>query len=179
MFAKKQILIFIVLLGGSAVLVSYAYGLKLNMGGTIPLWGGVPAWLLPYYQLNMLLAAAGFFAYTYFIIIHLDPAEARIAIRFHFSLFNILYVLILVPSALWLPLTVAMLKQPGTTLWVGICLVLDLVALASIGMLWALLSLNQRNPTWAYLAAVIGSIFFSVQTAILDAIVWTAFFPLP
>jgi hypothetical protein len=41
----------------------------------------------------------------------------------------------------------------------------------------ALLTLRPRQPVWAYGLAVIGCMAFCVQTALLDAWVWPAFFP--
>jgi hypothetical protein len=144
------------------------------VGGT--LWGGVPSSLLPLYGVSMLLATAGYFAFTYFLVFRLDPEEARIANQFSYGLFNGLYVLILVPSALWLPLTWLMLEQPGTALWIAIRLVLAIVGLAALGMLGALCTLRPRQPAWTYWLAVAGTIPFCVQTAVLDAIVWPAYF---
>jgi hypothetical protein len=124
----------------------------------------------------MLLAAAGYFAFTYFLVFQVDPAEARIGGRVGYGLFNALYVLILVPSALWLPLTWLMLEQPGPELWIAIRLALAVVGLAGLGMLGALLTLRPRHPAWAYWLAVAGTIPFCIQTAVLDAVVWPAYF---
>ena len=49
------------LVGGSAVLASYAWGFA-ERGETVgELWGGIPESLRPFYTLNMLLAAGGYF----------------------------------------------------------------------------------------------------------------------
>jgi hypothetical protein len=40
-----------------------------------------------------------------------------------------------------------------------------------------LLLLNRRQPTWAYSMALLGSVAFAIQTALLDAVVWPAYFP--
>jgi hypothetical protein len=86
-------------------------------------------------------------------------------------------VMILAPSALWLPLTSAMVQQPSSLLWLGIRLVLAVVGLASVALLLALLSLRPRQPVRAYWLAVAGSLAFCIQTAVLDLLVWTALFP--
>lgn len=52
------------------------------------LWGGVPQPLLPGYTASMALVAAGFFAYTYFLLGHIDPDKAQIAGRPRYSLFH-------------------------------------------------------------------------------------------
>ena len=85
--------------------------------------------------------------------------------------------MILAPSALWLPLTSAMVQQPSSILWLGIRLVLGAVGVGSVALLLALLSLQPRQPARAYWLAVAGSVAFCFQTAVLDLFVWTAFFP--
>jgi hypothetical protein len=177
MHPQKRTLTLLVLLGGAAVLSSYAYVIGLDPATQRGLWGGVPAGLLPAYVTSMALAASGYFAYTYYLLFRVDPDRAQIAGRLGYRLFYGLYVLILAPSALWLPLTVAMVRQPGDILWLGIRVVLGLVGLGSVGLLLALLSLRPRWPAIAYWLAVAGSVAFCIQTAVLDLFVWTALFP--
>jgi hypothetical protein len=85
--------------------------------------------------------------------------------------------MILLPSALWLPLTTAMVQQPSNLLWLGIRGVLALVGLGSVGLLLALLLLRPRQPAAAYWLAVAGNVAFCFQTAVLDLFVWTTLFP--
>lgn len=177
MHPQKKRLAAIVLLGGIAVLASYAYVLAVDPATRAGLWGGVPRSLLPGYVVSMLLGAAGFFAFTYFLLAHVQPDRAHIAGRFGYGLFQGLYLLILVPSALWLPLTAAMVQQPSSFLWLSIRLVLALVGLSGVALLLALLGLRPRRPAAAYWLAVVGTVAFCIQTAGLDLFVWTAFFP--
>jgi len=177
MHPQKRTLVWIVLLGGAAVLVSYAHSLGLTPATQAALWGGVPARLLLVYVPSMALAMAGYFAFTYFLLFPADPDRVRVASRFGYGLFHGLYLMILIPSALWLPLTSAMVQQPSGTLWLLIRLVLALVGLASVGLLLALVALRPRQPTRAYWLAVAGSVAFCLQTAVLDFFVWTSLFP--
>lgn len=140
-------------------------------------WGGVPEGVRPAYTVSMLLATAGFFAYSCFLLFCVDPVEVRVAHRFGYRLFPVLYTLILVPSALWMPLTAALIDHGSAILWAAIRLVLLVVGVASVGLLAALVALRPRQPTWAYRLAVAGSVAFSIQTALLDAVVWVALFP--
>lgn len=167
----------LVVVGGTAVLGSYAYGLLAPGADSEALWGGVPQALLPTYQVNMALATAGFFAYTSFLLLGVDPGAVRIGGRFGFGLFYLLYVGILLPSALWMPLTLAMLRQPGDLLWGGIRAILAVAGLSSLGLTAALVALAPREPRWAYVMAVVGSLPFTLQTLVLDALLWPAFFP--
>jgi hypothetical protein len=174
---ENRVLVWIVLLGGAAVLASYAYILGLDLETRAGLWGGVPTIALPSYMGSMVLAAGGYFAFTFYLVCRVDPEEACIAGRFGFGLFPALYLLILVPSALWLPLTSAMVQEPSGTLWLAILLTLALVGLASVGLLLALLGLRPRQPAVSYWMAVAGALAFGFQTALLDLFVWTALFP--
>jgi hypothetical protein len=167
----------LVVLGGAAVLGSYAYGLLAPGADGGALWGGVPQALLPAYQANMVLATAGFFAYTYFLLLQVDPGAVRIGGLFGFGLFYPLYAGILLPSALWMPLVLAMLRQPGDLLWWSIRAVLAVAGLCSLGLTAALLALRPQKPRRAYVLAVVGSVPFTLQTLVLDALLWPAVFP--
>jgi hypothetical protein len=175
--ASRRSLWWINILGGSAVLASYAHGIASNPLTRGEVWGGVPDSLRPVYTISMLLAAAGYFAFSYFVFFRLDPATARIGSRIGFGAFNVLYALILIPSALWMPLTFTMLEAPSEELWWAIRLTLGLVGVASLGLLAALLTVQSPGAAGARWVAVIGSVAFCFQTAILDALVWPAFFP--
>lgn len=177
MHPQKRLLVWILLLGGPAVLGSYAPFWAADPSLLTGFWGGVPPAVRPAYTVCMLLATAGFFAYSYFVLFCLDPEQVRIAGRLGYGLFPVLYAMILVPSALWMPLTSARLDQGSTLLWVAIRLALYVVGAGSIGVLVALLALQPRQPPWVHGLAVVGSVAFCIQTVILDAVVWVALFP--
>jgi hypothetical protein len=177
MHGARRTLLWINLLGGIAVLGGYAYGLATHPLTRGELWGGVPDSLRPFYTVNMFLAAAGYFAFSYFVFFRLDPPETRIGSRIGFGAFHALYALILVPSAVWLPLTFAMLESPSTELWWAIRLTLGLVGVGSLGLFAALLVVKSPRAAGARWVALVGSAAFCLQTAILDALVWPAFFP--
>jgi hypothetical protein len=165
------------LVGGVAVLGSYAYGLATHPEIRGQVWGGVPDSLRPFYSVSMLLAAAGYFAFSYFVFFRLDPKRTRVGSSAGLSVFNLLYVLILLPSALWMPLTFAMIEAPGAALWWAIRLVLCVAGAASLGMLAAILKAQSPGANSVRWLAVLGSALFCVQTALLDAVVWPVYFP--
>ena len=164
-------------LGGLAVLGSYAHGFVAHASTVGGVWGGVPEALRPLYTSSMFAAAAGYFAFTFFVLFRLDPREARISDRVGYAGFLWLYALILLPSALWMPLTFAMLEAPGAALWWMIRLVLAAVGVGSLGLLLAIHSVKPARATIARRVALAGALAFVFQTAVLDAIVWPAFFP--
>jgi hypothetical protein len=176
MGTQQIILLIINILGGAAVIGSYVFGLSGQSGGANVLWGGVPSSLRPVYTVSMILSALGFFAFIYFILFRLVPGEVLIGGRFGFSLFYAIFLVILVASAFWMPLTNAYVGNPSTGMWIGIRTVLALVGLGSIALMLALLTLQTKVPGISYWLAVAGSGYFAFHTAILDAIVWAALF---
>ncbi len=176
MGTQQIILLVINAIGGAAVIGSYVFGLSGQTGGANILWGGVPENIRPVYAVSMILSALGYFAFIYFIFFRLVPGEVSIASRFGFSLFYAIFLVILIPSALWMPFTNMYVGNPSTGLWIGIRTVLALVGLASIALAWALLSLETKTSGVSYWLAVAGSGYFAFHTAILDAIIWAALF---
>jgi hypothetical protein len=174
--AKKRWLAVLNVVGGTAVLASYVVGLGAVSGEA--LWGGVPESVRPLYTINMLLAASGYFLFTYYILFKLNSETTRVAGRFGYGIFFLLYAMILLPSALWLPLTGVLVAQPGHAIWTGVLGVLTLAGLGSLGLLACLLNLGDDAPRGRALA-VLGLIPFCLQTAVLDAVVWPTFFPFP
>jgi hypothetical protein len=163
--------------GGILVLGSYAYGLITHPANRDAIWGGVPEAIKPLYTANMLLAAAGYLAFTYFVMFSLNRDSAQLANLSGFKVFYIVYALMLFPSALWMPLTYAALGHPGSSLYYwAVRITLAIVGLASLALLGVLLSLHSSESSPTYWLAVAGSVFFCIQTAVLDGIVWSAFF---
>jgi hypothetical protein len=77
-----------------------------------------------------------------------------------------------------MPLTLLAAEQPTPALLWLVRLDLWTVAASSLGLLWALLAVEPRQPRWAHRLALVGSILFCLQTVILDATVWVSFFML-
>ena len=175
MKSYRWLLLAVNLIGGSAVIGSYIWGLG-RPGAVEALWGGVPESVRPYYTAGMLLAAAGYFAFTYFLLFRMDPDKAIILGCCGAGIFQYLYLGILVPSAIWMPATFWAVGNPSAlAVWI-VRGVLILVALSSLGLLAALLGTKPRKPAWAHALAVTGAVLFCIQTVMLDAIVWgTAF----
>jgi hypothetical protein len=161
--------------GGLAVLGSYAWCLGAYPELRSDFWGGVPESLRSLYTVNMLLAATGYFLFTSFVFLRLDPREARVG-PFGFGLFTALYAVVLLGSAAWMPLTRVLLESPSPGLWWLVRLDLLAVGAASLGVLFALLWVKPRRAPWT---ALLGAFFFCLQTALLDALIWPAYFPHP
>lgn len=174
---QQRALLALNVVGGIAVLGSYWAGFASNPQSVGALWGGVPEWLRPAYTVSMFSAAAGYFPFTLLLLFGLDPDKVRVAGHFGFGTFLLLTALILVPSALWMPLTFRVIDAWDPALWIAIRVVLATVGLASLGLLASLVLLAPVASRALHVAAIVGAVAFCVQTALLDATVWTAYFP--
>ncbi len=173
--SKKMAWIWINVLGGAAVIGSYIYGFLAYPNAAEGLWGGVPAGFRPYYSVGMVLAAVGYLVVSFFLL-RLDESETRISNRFGFGIFNVLYLIILIPSAFWMPLTLLAMGK-ASPVWTGLVKVdLAFVAGGSLGLLYAILNSWPRRSAASHLIAVLSCVGFCFQTVILDAIVWSFFF---
>jgi len=169
-------LILTIAFGGAAVLYSYYAGTVGTSAVGEELWGGVPAAIRPLYTINMFLAASGFFLFSPYLIFRLAPESQSNTSRARFRRIQLFYVLVLIPSALWVPLTTHFLANPSTGAWLAVRIDLFLVAIGTLGLLFEVVSSSPAKP-WGRRLAILGLIPFSLQTVVLDALVWPAFFP--
>lgn len=176
MQTEQWTLLAINVIGGSAVIGSYIQGLRSHKGQADAAWGGVPARIRPLYTLSMLLAAPGYLAFTQFLLFQIEPDEIEIARTMGYEVFFGLYAAILIASALWMPFTFSMIERPRRRTWIIIRTVLGIVGIAALTLLAFLCLMEPREPAAFYWGAIAGAWFFCLQTAILDAVIWTAYF---
>lgn len=177
MNTQKNLMAFVNLVAGPAVLLSYVLAANAYPGETVKkLWGGVPAAVQPYYTAWMFVAATGYFLFTYFLFFRVDAGRAVVAGRMGFGLFNVLYVLILVPSAIWMPLTLHYIEDPAPLTWKLIVAGLWTTGLASLALIASIATLQPHEPSLAWKAALLGSVLFAGQTFVLDSCVWPLLF---
>lgn len=175
MQSDQRTLIAINVLGGCSVLGSYLWGFLAQPAAMGSLWGGVPESARAFYTINMFLAAGGYFLFTpYFVFRLLPSVRTQSSPRF----ISLLYLAILLPSALWLPMTSMMLENPSGILWHSIRLSLALVAIGSLGLLCVLGMTRAEDRRPGHSLAIVGLLPFNVQTVVLDAIIWPLYFPL-
>ncbi len=175
MHIQRRNLLLLNLVGGVAVLGSYAALLSSRPNAGALLWGDVPETWRPLYTVSMLGATAGYFMVAQFLFFRVDPATARVG-RFSYRALHGIFALILLPSALWMPLTFAYVDAPSGGLFLGIRVVLALVGVGSACLTAALVSLRDHGPRGSWRVALLGSGLFFFQTGVLDALVWTHFF---
>jgi hypothetical protein len=125
----------------------------------------------------MLLAAAGYFPMTTFLLLRVDARGACLVGRFGYGFIILAYVLVLAGSAAWMPLTYRMIEAPSLGLWMVIRAVLGIVALGGLGLFLTLVGLSKPTSRLWHRLALLGSLFFCWQTVVLDALVWPHYFP--
>ena len=176
MTTDKIALLIINIVGGAAVLLSYVFGLKAQPGGASGLWGSIPVGIRPAYTVSMLISALGYFLFLYYLLFRVNPDGSLTANHFGFVLFNVILLVILVPSALWMPLTNVYIAHPSHGLWLLVRLVLALVAIGAITLVWAIYVSRGPSHGLAFWLAIIGSAYFAFHVAVLDALLWPALF---
>jgi hypothetical protein len=172
---NKTLWLLINVIGGIAVIASYIIGFRSRSDAVTLSWGGVPAGLRPFYTVGMLLAALGYFAFGIYLLLQ-NPQQMTVFGRYGFGLLSIIFVFILLPSAMWLPLTLQAVARASSLLVWLVRLDLALVGAGSLALLIALLNTHSSSPNWLHLIAVLGSLLFCLQTVVLDGIFWSAFF---
>mgnify|MGYP000875303477 CR=1 FL=1 len=176
MDASQVILLLMNVVGGAAVIGSYVLWLRGAPGGANALWGGVPTSLRPVYTVSMILSAIGYLAVFYYLLFEVVPTEVHIGGELGFVWFIPIVVLMLFPSALWMPLSGLYVDRPSAGVWIAVRTVLFVVGLASIALAWALLTLKPNSGDAAYWIATVGSCYFAFHTFVLDAVLWAALF---
>lgn len=177
MAPQKLIYLVINCLGGAAVLGSYAYGFIQYPDAVQQLWGEVPQALLGFYNINMLLAAAGYLLMFGYIIVQLPAGVRTDSGGLVFERLNVITALILFCSALWMPLSFALLDASNLDLWWSIRGVLFGTALGALLTAHQIYKYAEARSIF-FTLALCGYFFFCVQTVLLDALVWPYYFPL-
>lgn len=177
MDSRKMKWVAINVVGGAAVLGSYAHGLITHPDTRVFVWGNVPDPLREIYTVTMWLAATGYLVFMHHVFFRVDAREVRVGQHFGFGVINACCAAIVFPSALWMPLTFAYLADPSPALWLLIRADLLVVGVGAVGLLVAMFNLSPRPSSVAGTVVTIALLSFALQTAFLDPFVWPAFFP--
>lgn len=159
------------LVGGAAVLASYVLWLGNPSNDAGALWGSIGGLGRVLYTASMVAAAAGYFAFAPYLLVHGGDAPSS------FHRVNLLLVLVLLPSALWMPLAFEYLDAPDARLWWTMRAGLLLTGLASAALVHTVAALPAARRSRARRLALAGALAFTLQTLVLDALVWPRFFP--
>ena len=173
---QKILFILINIIFGSLLLFTYYRGLTVYPEAAAKLWGGMPKYLTPYIVSSMFVGAIGYFFFTYYLLFKIDYQDILIFNQFKFSLFILLYILILIPSCFWIDLAIQYIISGNPIIWKLTVFVLYTVGIASILLLLALININPNSGSILYKLSIIGCICFTFHTMFLDGLLWTYFF---
>ena len=174
----KITLVLINLIFGSLLLFSYYSGVTKNPDLTTKLWGGVPESLRTFIVASMFISAIGYFVFTSNFILNVNLDEKKFLGKFPGWSLHIVYLLILIPSSLWIDLTFQYLRTGVPLHWVYVLSALYCVGLSSI-LLFLFVVDSGNSGQSIYLLSVIGAGFFVFHTMFLDGLLWTIFFHSP
>lgn len=174
MNSEQKLFLAINIIGGILVLGSYYFGIRSGKGSD-SLWGGTPVKVRTLYTVSMVLSAIGYFIFWWYIFSNLGSDTFSSLKIFGRYFFSILFILILGASSLWMPLTNLMISNPSSLVWVAIRVVLTVGGLASSAVFVALLTLTPRPTDNIYYGSLIGILWFTFHTGVLDALLWPYF----
>ena len=174
--AQKISLVLLNLIFGSLILFSYYKGLTKEPELSLKLWGGVPKTLQPYIISSMFISAIGYFLFTANFLFNVDPENFKFLGKFNYWSLHIIYLLILIPSMLWIDLTFSYIKTGDLYTWYYIVLILYCVGIFSVILFLFTVDTYVDNYSWLYLPSVFGACIFTIHTMFLDGLLWTTFF---
>ena len=173
---QKIVLIFINIMFGSLVLLSYYKGVNREPELSLKLWGGVPKVLQPYIVASMFISALGYFFFTANFLLNINPEEAKFLGKFNYWSLCVVYLFILIPSALWIELSFSYMKSGDINTWYYTVSTLYCVAIFSVVLLLFTVDTYVDNSSKLYLPSVLGASLFTFHTLFLDGLIWTFFF---
>lgn len=175
MFSKRSQFIALNVLGGLAVLGSYAACIIGWPEQSETLWGAIPEAMIPLYAANMFVAATGYFLFSWRAFAASSAAVQFIGGR-SFPFLLACYAATLIASALWMPLALYAVVQGAEWMYWIIVADLGVVAGGSLGILVCMVTMTPQGGLRAKVASITGACMFCSQTVLLDFVVWPWFF---
>ncbi len=165
------------LVGGTAVLLSYAIMLMWYPEQRESLWGGVSGGLRKVFVLSMLIAAVGYLIFLYLVTF---KGMAGVSNNGDFLINyapSILCGIFLTASTTWMPLTVAYLNTENELWWALAVTSLWITAASLLIMVFVMFRLDLGVNYASRYIALSGLIYISFHCLVLDAIIWVSKFP--
>ena len=156
---------------GITVLLSYIWGAYAAEDPSA-LWGEMPEQYITYIICSMFIAAIGYILYSLYIAY---GREISLLER-PFYKYNLNYIILLISASLWMPLTVFYVDTSSSIYWILLVISLYIVGFMSCYMTYLLIkSTPTNNNNWKFFS-ILGSIWFTFHTLILDAMLWVFYF---
>ena len=144
----------------------FSTALTINLGVNV---------LIGFTVVFMFLGALGYFFFTYNFLFNVSTDQLFFK-RFSYWSLHILYLLVFIPSMLWIGQTIKYIDTGSMADWVLVVTMLLTVAMASIFLFLFTIDLRVEKNTFMYLASVIGAAVFTFHTLFLDGLIWISFF---
>ena len=161
--------------GGLLVLGSYAACIEGWPEQSKKLWGAIPEAVIPYYTLNMFVAATGYFLFSWRALAASGSSSTFVGGR-SFSFLLAAYAATLLGSALWMPLSLYAVIHGAEWMYWIIVADLGVVAGGSLSILLCMVTMAPTGPSKTRIASITGACMFCSQTVLLDFAVWPWFF---
>jgi len=175
MSKSKNIFVGINLVGGLTVLSSYLFCFILYPTYSRSLWGSASDQVIMFFVISMFLAASGYVWFTFYLLKGAKLEDSGFVTIFGTKTINLLYLVVLVCSAIWMPASISFSMGENILAELIIRLVLWMVGLASVGILIYIYKININHGKSSFIShmfALLGAIVFTIHTLILDAVIW-------
>lgn len=169
----RRFLLLLNVAGGLAIAGTLAWGLAVHPGMIEGLQGAIPESWQPWMDLDLLPAVAGYILLATYVLFRVDPARATFPEGLSYGALVAPFLAILIPTALWLPLTFPFAEASGSGLRMALRIVLTIVGLGAAVLVWMLAGLRPRDHRVHWALSLAGSAAILIQAGVLDVLVGT------
>ena len=175
--SNSLVLLLVNIIGGVAVLSSYALCIILFPDTREVLWGEISGGLKNFFVISMLIAAVGYISYLSITLINPDLGQFRNTLFLGPNTISILSSLFLISATLWMPASVIYIKNPSLLMWLIMVFSLWITALSILTIFVLSLNSSFESKQVFKIISSIGLFYISFHCLILDGIIWVAKFP--
>lgn len=165
------------MIGGTAVLGGYLVCLYVFPSQREALWGGVQNGWQSVFTVSMIIAAAGYLAFSYGILFKSSPEEFSSRLLDTKHAISILCMIFLISAAIWMPATIAYLKTSNSIWWILSVISLWITAISLFTTTFIVITHPLAIPSIFYRGLTIAGIsYITFHCLVLDAIIWVSRF---
>ena len=169
------------IVGGSAVLGGYLICLYLLLPDQREtLWGSVQGLWKPVFVVSMLIAAAGYLAFSYVILFKSNPMEFSSRFLDTKHAVSIICMIVLISAATWMPATITYLKTSNSIWWIISVTSLWITVISLFAATTVVMAFPLAIPSAFYrMLAISGISYITFHCLVFDAIIWVSKFHIP
>ena len=162
MYFNKFYILSIIILG---ILLLYSYYYYSSVPEFMQLWGGISKKIIPIYVVSMLICAAGFLTFLYYIYVKNIFTKEEVLNIFMLSLIIIFF------SIFWTPYSILYLQNKDYKNKIIVLLILFIVALSCFGLFYNVYKIQDKSLFKKFVD--IGLFYFFFHTFVLDFSIWS------